>query len=64
MADRAIFANINPSLTQVAERAQRETEEPAFDLLGQSNMMASFQGGGAGGDGDLDFGLDEYGGGV
>jgi hypothetical protein len=49
---------------RAAERAQRETEEPAFDLLGQSNMMASFQGGGAGGDGDLDFGLDEYGGGV
>ena len=45
---------------RAAERAQHD-DAPAFDLLGQSNMMASFTEGG--GEGELDFQLDEYGGG-
>ena len=44
---------------RAAERAQREGEAPVLDLLGQSNMMSDFTGGG---DSGLEFELDEYGG--
>ena len=45
---------------RAAERAQCDSDASAFDLMGQSNMMASFEGGGGG---DLEFQLDENGGG-
>ena len=47
---------------RAAERAQHD-DEPGLNMLGQSNMMASFTEGGGEGDG-LDFQLDEYGGGM
>jgi hypothetical protein len=48
---------------RAAERAQHDSEDGNLNLLGQSNMMASFTEGGGEGDG-LDFQLDEYGGGM
>ena len=46
---------------RAAERAQQDAA-PSFDLLGQSNLMASFADGGD--SGNLEFELDEYGGGA
>jgi len=52
---------------RAAERAQHD-DEPGLNMLGQSNMMASFTEGGGEGDGlegdGLDFQIDEYGGGM
>jgi len=48
---------------RAAERARHDSEDGNLNLLGQSNMMASFTEGGGEGDG-LDFQLDEYGGGM
>ena len=49
---------------RAAERAHHnDSEDGNLNLLGQSNMMASFTEGGGEGEG-LDFQLDEYGGGM